>query len=61
MGLALLAHASMLFKYWDKAFLTATYLLNRAPTKLLAYDTPISKLFGATLDYSSLGVFGCAC
>jgi hypothetical protein len=61
MGLALLAHASMFFKYWDKTFLTATYLLNMAPTKLLAYDTPISKLLGATLDYSSLRVFGCAC
>jgi hypothetical protein len=28
MGLALLAHASMPLKYWDEAFLAATYLIN---------------------------------
>jgi hypothetical protein len=31
------------------------------PTKLLAYDTPIHCLLGATPDYSNLQVFGCAC
>jgi hypothetical protein len=61
MGLALLAHASMPLKYWDEAFLAATYLINRTPTKLLAYDTPLHKLLGATLDYSNFRVFGCAC
>jgi histone deacetylase 1/2 len=61
MGLALLAHASMPLKYWDEAFLTATYLINRTPTKLLAYETPLQKLLGATPDYSSFRVFGCAC
>jgi hypothetical protein len=60
MGLALLAHASMPLKYWDEAFLAATYLINRTPTKLLAYDTPLHKLLGATLDYSNFRVFGCA-
>jgi hypothetical protein len=61
MGLALLAHASMPLKYWDEVFLVATYLINRTPTKLLSYSTPLEKLLGATLDYSSFRVFGCAC
>jgi hypothetical protein len=61
MGLALLAHASMPLKYWDEVFLVATYLINRTPTKLLSYSTPLEKLIGATLDYSSFRVFGCAC
>ena len=61
MGLALLAHASMPLKYWDEAFLVATYLINRIPTKLLSYDTPLHKLLGATPDYSHFRVFGCAC
>jgi hypothetical protein len=39
-GLALLANASMPLKYWDQAFLTATHLMNRTPSKLLDYDTP---------------------
>jgi hypothetical protein len=53
MGLALLSHASMPLKYWGEAFLVATYLINRTPTKLLAYNTPLHKLLGDTRDYSS--------
>jgi hypothetical protein len=60
MGLGLLAHASMPVKYWDEAFLATIYLINRTPTKLLAYDTLLHKLLGATPDYSSFQVFGCA-
>jgi hypothetical protein len=61
MGLDLLVHASMPLKYWDDAFLATTFLINRTPTKLLSYDTPIHKLLGMTHDYSSFRVFGCAC
>jgi hypothetical protein len=61
MGLVLLAHASMPLKYWDEAFLVAVYLINHTPTKLLSYDTPLHRLLGATPDYSSFRVFGCAC
>jgi hypothetical protein len=61
MDLALLAHASMPLKYWDEAFLAAAYLINRTPTKLLSHDTPLHHLLGATPDYSSFCVFGCAC
>jgi hypothetical protein len=60
MGLTLLAHASMPLKYWDEAFLAATYLINRTPTKVLDYDT-LHKLLGTTPDYSNFHVFGCAC
>jgi hypothetical protein len=41
MDLSLLATASMPLKYWDEPFLTVTYLINRIPTKLLNYDTPL--------------------
>jgi hypothetical protein len=61
MVLALLTHASMPLKYWDEAFLAAVYLINLTPTKLLSYDTPLHRLLGATPDYSSFHVFGCAC
>jgi hypothetical protein len=62
MGLALLTHASMPLKCWDEAFLVATYLINRTTTKLLSYDTPITKLLGVTPGYSSFRrVFGCVC
>jgi hypothetical protein len=60
-GLALLAHASVPLKYWDQAFLTATYLINMLPSKVINHDTPVHRLLDTTPNYSSLRVFGCAC
>lgn len=60
-GLSLLATTSMPLKYWDQAFLTDVHLINRTPSKLLNYDTSLHRLLGATPDYSSILVFGCAC
>jgi hypothetical protein len=60
-GLSLLAHAHMPLKYWDEAFATTTYLINRTPTRVIEYQTPLQKLSGATPDYSTLRVFGCVC
>ena len=42
MGLALLANASMPLKFWDEAFLTATYLINLLPSKVIKLETPIA-------------------
>jgi histone deacetylase 1/2 len=39
-GLALLATASMPLKFWDEAFLTATFLINLLPSKVINHDTP---------------------
>jgi hypothetical protein len=51
----------MPLKYWDDAFLVAVFLINRTPSKVLGYETPLECLFNKKLDYKSLGVFGCAC
>ncbi|WVZ68985.1 hypothetical protein U9M48_017854 [Paspalum notatum var. saurae] len=60
-GLSLLAHASMPLKFWDEAFITATYLINRLPTPVLDGETPLEKLFQQKPNYSLLLTFGCAC
>jgi len=60
MGLALLANASMPLKFWDEAFLTATYLINLLPSKVIKFETPITRLLGVTPNYTSLRVFGFA-
>jgi transposase InsO family protein len=40
-GLALLAHAVMPLKFWDEAFLIATYLINRLPTRVIDNKCPL--------------------
>ena len=60
-GLSLLAHAHMPLKYWDEAFLTATFLINRVPSKVIHNETPLERLFNRKPEYSFLRTFGCAC
>jgi histone deacetylase 1/2 len=60
-GLALLANASMPLKFWDEAFLTATYLINLMPSKVINNTSPVECLLETKPDYKSLRVFGCAC
>jgi histone deacetylase 1/2 len=58
-GLSLLAQASMPLKYWDEAFIAAVYLINRLPTKLLDFSTPLEVLEKIKPDYQSMRIFGC--
>ena len=51
----------MPLKFWDEAFLAATYLINRIPSKVINTSTPLELLFGQKPDYSFLRIFGCAC
>jgi hypothetical protein len=44
-GLALLANASMPLKFWDEAFLTATYLINMLPSKVINMKHPLNVFF----------------
>jgi histone deacetylase 1/2 len=60
-GLSLLAHASMPLKLWDEAFMAATFLINRLPSKVIENHTPFEKLLQQKPEYSSLRIFGCAC
>jgi hypothetical protein len=60
-GLALLAHAHIPLKFWDEAFLTATYLINRLPTRVVDNKCPLQCFFDSPPNYSMLKVFGCAC
>jgi histone deacetylase 1/2 len=62
-GLSLLAQASMPMKFWDEAFSTATYLINRLPTRVIDNATPLEHLLGAKAkpNYNMLKTFGCAC
>jgi hypothetical protein len=47
-------------KFWDEAFLTATYLINRLPTRVIDNKCPLGRLFNTPPNYSLLRIFGCA-
>lgn len=47
--------------YWWDACLTATFLINRLPTKVLDNKSPMQKLFQKYFDFSKLKVLECEC
>ena len=61
MGLTLLYHAKIPLQFWDNAFQTACYLINRLLTSTIKNLSPFEKLFNQAPDYNFLRVFGCAC
>jgi histone deacetylase 1/2 len=61
MGLALLAHSNLPQPYWEDTFLTATYLINRLPSKVINNKSPFEMAYNKKPTYLFLRVFGCAC
>ena len=61
MGLSLLAHARMPLSYCPFAFQTASYLINRLPTPILAHKSPYHLLYHTPPSYSHLKIFSCSC
>jgi histone deacetylase 1/2 len=60
-GLTLLAHASVPLSYWNDAFSTACFLINRLPSRTIDMQTLLQRLLHETPDYTFFKVFGCAC
>jgi len=60
LGLTLLHHASLPLQFWDYAFTTAVYLINKLPTTSLKFAIPFVTLFNKNPDYHFLKTFGCA-
>jgi hypothetical protein len=58
---SLLFQASIPARYWVEGLHTATYLLNRLPTKPISTTSPYFTLHGVAPSYEHLRVFGCAC
>ncbi|XP_019227003.1 PREDICTED: uncharacterized protein LOC109208355 [Nicotiana attenuata] len=58
---ALLFHSKVPICYWGECLLTATFLINRFPTKLLHYKSPYEILFHKPPNYTFLRSFGYLC
>lgn len=59
MGRALRFQASLPIEFWGDCILTAAYIINKLPTKVLENRTPHEILLGKIPSYNHLKVFGC--
>lgn len=58
---ALRFQAGLPIEFWAECALTACYLINRTPTKILNDKTPFELLFGRAPVLDQIRVFGCLC
>lgn len=56
---ALHFEAGLSIMFWGECVLTATYIINRLPSKLLKDKTPYEVLLGNKPPYNHLRIFGC--
>ncbi|KAM2468901.1 hypothetical protein PS1_010539 [Malus domestica] len=58
---ALMFHMNVPKKFWSQGVLTAAYLINRLPSKVLNFKSPYEVLKNRKINFSHLRVFGCTC
>ncbi|KAM0960567.1 hypothetical protein ACFX2C_025595 [Malus domestica] len=52
-------HSNVPKIFWSQGVLTAAYLINRLPSKILKFKSPYEVLKDRQINLSHLGVFGC--
>lgn len=60
-GLSLLSHSHLPQHFWEDAFTTAMYVINRLRTPLLHNQSPYEVVYHKKPDYQFVKTFGCAC
>lgn len=57
----MLHRSNLSLSYWSYAFSTTIYLINRVPSSVLNFISPLEKLYDHKPPFHSLKTFGCAC
>lgn len=50
--------ANLPIKFWRECILTATYIVNKLPSKVINFRTPFEIIFGHKLEYDHMRIFG---
>ena len=58
---AMMFYANVPKRFWSQAVLTATYIINRLPSRILNSKSPLEVLKHRKIDLSHLRVFGSVC
>ncbi|KAM0029215.1 putative RNA-directed DNA polymerase [Helianthus debilis subsp. tardiflorus] len=56
---ALKVEAKLPIRFWGECILTATYIINRLPSKVIGGKTPFELLYGEKPSYDHMRIFGC--
>jgi transposase InsO family protein len=56
---ALFFSGNLLKNYWVDAVLTGCYLINRQPSRVLKFKSPLEVLYNRKIGLSHLRIFGC--
>lgn len=58
---ALMLQMNVPKRFWSQGVMAAAYLINRLPSRVLGFKSPIEVMKGRKVDISHLRVFGCIC
>ncbi|KAM2668187.1 hypothetical protein EV2_019802 [Malus domestica] len=58
---ALMLQMNVPKRFWSQGVMAAVYIINRLPSRVLDFKSPLEVMKGRKIDLSHLRVFGCVC
>ena len=58
---ALMLQMNVPKRFWSQGVMAAVYIINRLPSRVLEFKSPLEVMKGRKIDLSHLRVFGCVC